>query len=134
MKIINKFLNRETISYLIFGVLTTIVNLTIYNLCVLVMLKYTTATVIAWIVSVIFAYITNKLFVFDSKIFNKTLLFKEITTFVTSRLFSGICDLVFMIFAVEFIHIDDFYAKILTNVFVVVINYISSKLFVFKER
>jgi putative flippase GtrA len=96
--------------------------------------EYTTATVIAWVIAVTFAYITNKLFVFESKSFDLSLIAKELITFVSSRLFSGLCELAFMIFAVGFIHMNDFLAKIITNVFVVIINYIASKLFVFKER
>lgn len=134
MKIISKLLNRETISYLVFGVLTTIVNLVSYKGSRLLGLKYTTATVIAWILAVAFAYITNKLYVFESKSFDKTLILKEMSSFITSRLFSGLCDFTFMVFAVEFIHMNDFYSKIITNVFVVVINYVLSKLFVFKTK
>lgn len=134
MKIISKLLNRETISYLVFGVLTTIVNLVSYKGSRLLGLEYTTSTVIAWILAVAFAYITNKLYVFESKSFDKTLILKEMSSFITSRLFSGLCDFTFMIFAVEFIHMNDFYSKIITNVFVVVINYVLSKIFVFKTK
>jgi putative flippase GtrA len=60
--------------------------------------------------------------------------FREAVSFVAARLFSGLCDLGFMIFAVEIIHMNDFIAKIITNVFVVVINYLFSKLFIFKNN
>lgn len=132
--IINKLLNKETISYLIFGILTTLVNLISYKFCRVSGINYEISTVIAWVLSVTFAYITNKFFVFKTKSLKKTLILKEITIFILSRLFSGLCDLGFMILAVEIFSIDDFIAKIFTNVFVVVINYIASKLFVFKER
>ena len=132
--LIQKCLNRETISYLVFGVLTTIVNYVSYEACKWLGIHYTVATVIAWVLAVAFAYITNKLFVFESKSFEKAVLIKEITAFVSCRVFSGICDLGFMVLAVEIIGINDSIAKLVANVFVVVINYIFSKLFIFKKK
>lgn len=131
--LIQKFLNRETISYLVFGVLTTIVNYLSYEVCKWLGIHYTVATVIAWVLAVAFAYITNKLFVFESRSFEKAVLIKEITAFVSCRVFSGLCDLGFMVLAVEIIGINDSIAKLAANVFVVVINYIFSKLFIFKK-
>lgn len=132
--LIQKFLNRETISYLVFGVLTTIINYVSYEACKWLGIHYTVATVIAWVLAVAFAYITNKLFVFESKSFDKAVLIKEITAFVSCRIFSGLCDLGFMVLAVEIIGINDSIAKLVANVFVVVINYIFSKLFIFKKN
>ncbi len=132
--LIQKFLNRETISYLIFGALTTIVNYVSYEVCKWLGIHYTVSTIIAWVLAVAFAYITNKLFVFESKSFEKAVLIKEITAFVSCRVFSGLCDLGFMVLAVEIIGINDSIAKLVSNVFVVVINYIFSKLFIFKKN
>ena len=132
--LIQKCLNRETISYLVFGVLTTIVNYVSYEACKWLGIHYTIATIIAWVLAVAFAYITNKLFVFESKSFEKAVLIKEITAFVSCRVFSGLCDLGFMVLAVEIIGINDSIAKLVANVFVVVINYIFSKLFIFKKK
>ena len=110
--LIQKFLNRETISYLVFGVLTTIVNYLSYEVCKWLGIHYTVATVIAWVLAVAFAYITNKLFVFESRSFEKAVLIKEITAFVSCRVFSGLCDLGFMVLAVEIIGINDSIAKL----------------------
>lgn len=132
--LIKKFLNKETILYLIFGVLTTAVNIISYRICTISNIDYKIATIIAWCLSVAFAYITNKFFVFESKSFKFDILIKEILAFVVCRIFSGICDLAFMVFAVEIIGINDFISKIITNVFVVVINYIASKLFIFRKK
>ncbi|SEW32853.1 GtrA family protein [[Clostridium] fimetarium] len=129
-----KLLNRETISYLIFGVLTTVINIGVYKLCRTVHIEYRLSTIIAWIVAVIVAFVTNKIFVFESTNMQPGIILKEAVTFVTSRLVSGLCDFGFMVFAVEIIHMDDFIAKIITNVFVVVINYLFSKLVVFKKK
>jgi len=128
-----KLLNRETISYLIFGVITTGINIGIYQLCRTVHIVYWISTIIAWVIALIFAFVTNKIFVFESTNMQSEIIFKEAVTFVAARLLSGLCDLLFMIFAVEIIHMDDFIAKIITNVFVVVINYLCSKLIVFKK-
>lgn len=133
MEKLTKLINKETISYLFFGVLTTLVNLVTYKVCSL-FLSYVTSTVIAWIISVLFAYITNKLFVFNSRNFEFKYLCKEFTAFVTARLLSGAFDLGFMVFAVELLHMDDFIAKILTNVVVVIVNYFASKLLIFKNK
>ena len=128
-----KLLNRETISYLIFGVITTGINIGIYKLCTTVHIVYWLSTIIAWVIALIFAFVTNKIFVFESKNMQSALVFKEAVSFVGARLVSGLCDLGFMIFAVEIIHMNDFIAKIITNVFVVVINYLFSKLVIFKK-
>lgn len=133
-KLMKRFLNREIISYLVFGVLTTIVNYASYELCKWLGIHYTASTVIAWVLAVAFAYITNKLYVFESKSFEKSLLIKEITAFVGCRLFSGLCDLGFMIAAVELIGMNDSVAKLAANIFVVIINYIFSKLFIFRKK
>jgi len=130
----DKFLNRETISYLIFGVITTGINIGIYRLCTTVHIVYWLSTIIAWVIALIFAFVTNKIFVFESTNMQPVHVFKEAISFVAARLVSGLCDLGFMIFAVEIIHMDDFIAKIITNVFVVVINYLFSKLVIFKKN
>ncbi len=132
--LIEKFLNKETILYLIFGVLTTIVSLVSYRLCTISNIDYRLATIISWCLSVAFAYITNKLFVFESKSFNIDIILKEIIAFVSCRIFSGVCDFAFMIFAVEILKINDFIAKIIANVFVVIMNYVASKLIIFKKQ
>lgn len=131
--IIKKILSKEIMNYLFFGVLTTLVNLVSYKSFTLLNIDYRISTVLAWVLAVIFAYITNKLFVFESKSFHPSLIKKELSSFVLSRLFSGAFDLAFMIVAVEIFSIDDFLAKIFTNIFVVVMNYAASKLFVFNK-
>lgn len=133
-KLMKKFLNRETVSYLVFGVLTTVVNYVVYEICKWLGVHYTLSTIIAWVMAVAFAYITNKLFVFESKSFARSVLLREIPTFIGCRLFSGLCDLIFMVFAVELIGMNDSIAKLVANVFVVVINYIFSKLIIFKKK
>lgn len=131
--LIRKFCTREVVSYLFFGVLTTLVNFLVFELARFFQVHYTISTIIAWIMSVIFAYITNKVFVFESKSFKLQTLAKESLSFVGFRLISGLCDLGFMIFAVEMISMNESIAKLVANVFVVIMNYVFSKLFIFKK-
>jgi putative flippase GtrA len=129
------FLTEEKISYLIFGVLTTAVNYVSYwavrgPLAV----DYRISTVIAWILAVAFAFVTNKFFVFKSRSVRRNVLLREISSFVLARLASGVFDIGWMILAVEWIHMNDMLAKILSNVVVIIMNYILSKMFIFKSR
>lgn len=133
--IIKKFLNPETISYLFFGVLTTLVNYVSYFiLSSQLKIDYKISTVISWILAVLFAYITNKIWVFKSTSFNSEILFKEITAFLSARIVSGIFEFIWMIFTVEILKMNDLIAKLLANVFVVIMNYFFSKMFIFKKN
>lgn len=132
--LLKKYINRETVSYLIFGVLTTIVDIIVYYVFgTALALNYILAKIIAWIVAVSFAFITNKLFVFGSKSFHKELLRKEFITFVISRILSLLFAIVFIFATVEWCGMDKNIANLASNVFVVIINYVLSKLFVFNK-
>lgn len=125
---------REVIMYLIFGVLTTLVNIAVYWLLASVLgLHYMAGTVIAWIVSVAFAYVTNRVFVFKSKAHGAAAVLREIGLFVGCRLLSGVFDVVCMFVSVDLLHINDMLAKLLSNVVVVILNYIFSKLLIFRK-
>ena len=87
-ELIKKFLNKETICYLIFGVLTTVVDLIIYQAALWLGIHYLIAQGIAWVVAVAFAFITNKLFVFESKTTEKSVVLKELISFVSARIVS----------------------------------------------
>lgn len=132
--LVKKFCNRETISYLFFGVLTTVVNYVIYELCKLLHIYFLIAGFLAWVAAVAFAFVTNKLFVFESKSWEQSLVLKEIKSFVACRLLSLICDLAFLYFSVTLFHMNDSIAKLLSNVFVVIINYFASKFIIFKQH
>lgn len=126
---------KEVINYLIFGVLTTLVNILSYELFTKVFhVDYLVSTVIAWILSVAFAYITNKIFVFESKTNTKMEILKEIASFVAFRLLSGIMDIIFMYVTVDIFSFNDSLMKITSNVVVVILNYLFSKLFIFKKK
>ena len=131
--IYKKLINREVILYLIFGVLTTLVDFIVFYISNnLLNIHYIVSTCLAWIFAVLFAYITNKIFVF-SAIENKHNIFKEIFYFFTLRLASLILSIIFMVIMVDLLNISEILSKILVNVFVVISNYFFSKVFIFKS-
>lgn len=132
--LMQKYLNRETISYLIFGVLTTIVDLVIYQLFLWLGIHYLIAQGIAWVGAVAFAFVTNKLFVFESKDTSRTVVVRELISFVGARLVSGVISTALLAFLVEGFSLSEMLAKLITQVFVVIANYIFSKLFIFRKN
>ncbi len=136
-KIINKVFTKEIILYVIFGVLTTVVSLLTYYICVGTFLnaenpvQLQIANIIAWVVSVAFAYITNRKFVFESKNQNKI---SEATKFVTSRIATLLMDMFIMFLGVTILKLNDKIIKLISQVVVIVANYVFSKIFVFKKN
>ncbi len=128
-----KFCNKETILYLVFGVLTTAVDYIVYILLRDVV-HYMVNTVISWLAAVIFAFITNKLFVFESKDFSLPVLMKEIIAFFGARVASLLFTGIFMWLTVDLLSWNDLLAKILSSGFVIIMNYFFSKLFIFKKK
>lgn len=133
--IIKKLCNKETITYLIFGVLTTAVNYIVYYL----LYKFTgldalAYNVIAWVAAVIFAFFTNKLFVFESKSFKPGIVFRELLTFVGARVLSLILEEAFLALTVKVMGIHELIAKLIISVIVVIVNYFASKFFIFKKE
>jgi putative flippase GtrA len=127
-------LTAEKINYLIFGVLTTLVNYVVYWAARgPLTLDYRISTAIAWILAVAFAFVTNKFFVFKSRSTQWKTLVREASAFVAARLASGVFDMGWMILAVEWIHMNDMPAKILSNIIVIVMNYALSKMFIFRQ-
>ena len=122
--------NEELWNYLIVGALTTIVSILSYGICSkLLSIEYVISNIISWIFAVMFAYFTNRWFVFHSK--NK--IFKEFISFTASRLLTLLLDTGLMILFVELLTIDDLLSKIIVQVVIVIANYIISKLIVFKK-
>lgn len=130
-ELFNKY--RELISYLIFGILTTLVNLFSYRFFSMMSFDLYLSVVVAWLLSVVFAFITNKLFVFESKSWKMAILGKELFLFLSARVASLGIDLVAMGMMVQGLHIQDMIAKLISNVLVVVVNYLFSKFWIFKK-
>lgn len=122
----------EVINYLIFGVLTTLVSIGIYALCTKCFhINYMISNCISWIISVLFAYITNRIFVFKSKSSDIVI---EMYQFFKYRIFSFLIDVFLMYVLVELINIDDMISKVIVQVVVIILNYVFSKIFVFKKE
>ena len=129
----NKY--KEVILYIFFGGCTTLVNIVVYYLCAHPLdMSTTMSTIISWILSVTFAYVTNKIWVFESNVDNKHDLLKEIVSFYGCRLSTGILDLIIMIVFVDILMFNDLIIKILSNILVIVLNYVASKLYIFKKK
>ncbi len=134
IELLKKYLNKETISYLIFGVLTTVVNWIAFFLLYRdgAGIGKLLANNIAWAISVLFAYITNKLFVFDVKSFAPKILVKEIPSFLGARIFSLLIEDAALWFAGA-VGFSINVMKILIAVVVVLLNYVFSKLIIFRK-
>lgn len=125
---------KEILLYLFFGVLTTIVSLsTYYFFSEILEIHYLISNVFSWIFAVLFAYITNRLWVFKSKNNDIKSILKEMFAFVNCRLLSGAIDMVVMFLLVDILIVNSMYAKLITQIVVVILNYIFSKLIVFKN-
>ena len=134
-KILNLLRKYESIlSYLVFGVLTTVVNfLVYYPLTNLLNVNATVANVIAWAVSVAFAFVTNKPFVFKSHDWSAPVVIPEVTKFVGTRVGSGFLETAMIFLFVDLLSWDGNIVKIAVSVLVVIINYVGSKLLVFRK-
>ena len=134
MKVRIKFFNRENVSYLIFGVLTTLADWISYRMMRLAGMDYRLATAGAWAVAVLFAFVTNKLFVFGSLSLRPAQVWKEFVAFVACRVATGILTLIAMMVMVDGMGIqNDFFCKVVVSVLSLVMNYVLSKWFIFKQ-
>ena len=125
---------RDIIVYLVFGVLTTVVNYIIYLPCYNVLgLSGSASNAIAWVGAVAFAYLTNKPFVFRSHDWSAKTVIPELTKFVGCRVGSGVLETAIIFLTVDWLGWNGNVMKLLTSVLVVVLNYIGSKLLVFKK-
>lgn len=126
---------RSMILYLFFGGCTTLINIACYyvlyqhagvsNLC---------STILAWLVSVLFAYVTNRSLVFASEASGWRALMTELIAFISCRLATGLLDTVIMVVAVDLMHGNSLLWKILSNILVIILNYVASKWMIFKPK
>lgn len=125
----------DAIPYLVFGVLTTVVNylvyIPVYNLAGL---SATVSNMVAWVVAVAFAFLTNKPFVFKSHDWSWRVVGPELAKFVGCRLGSGIMETIIIFLSVDLLHGNGNLWKLLTSVLVVILNYFGSKLLVFRKK
>ena len=126
---------RDMIAYLIFGVLTTVINIVVYWAAAhLLHIPTVPSTVIAWIAAVLGAYLTNRKWVFHSKAVTRQEIVMEGISFYLCRLGTGVLDWLGMYVMVDVLHWNDLIVKIAVNIIVIILNYVASKLIVFRKR
>ena len=133
--------HREIISYLFFGGATTAVNWVCYALCVRGFgMAVTPGNIISWVVAVTFAFVTNKLWVFQSKSWAFPLWLKEAGAFYAGRVFSGLIELVGVPLLIKagidqpLFGVEGFAAKLIVTVVGIILNYILSKFLIFRKK
>lgn len=146
---LKKIFNKETVLYLVFGVLTTVVNYGVFYIFYeTIALGSLVANLIAFVAAVVFSFVTNKLFVFESKSWQAKILLPEAAQFVGARIITFlleeaglfVCDDLLNLSRFEIINIFDIsvdgvmFAKILLAFIVVIINYVVCKLLVFRRK
>ena len=123
----------DVLAYLFFGVLTTAVNYLVYLPCYnMLQLSASLSNVIAWVFAVVFAYLTNKPFVFKSHDWSLGTVIPELTKFLGCRLGSGFAETAILFITVDLLGWNGNLGKLLTSVLVVILNYAASKLLVFR--
>lgn len=132
MKLIRQY--EDILGYLFFGVLTTVVNYLVYILCCdMFRLSAAYSNIIAWAVAVLFAFLTNKPFVFKSKDWSREVVAPEFAKFVSCRIASGVAETVFLFITVDVLSWNGKIMKLIASGFVMVMNYVASKWIAFKK-
>lgn len=127
--------HREGMRYLVFGVLSTVVNILIFTVCKKAIgIGTVISNIIAWIFAVIFAYITNKLWVFDSKTSGTKDFLREIISFFGARVFTLFVETIFLKIVIDRLGFNETIMKIVSNIIVIIINFLLSKLIIFKNN
>lgn len=122
------------LAYLFFGFLTTMINIVSFWLFDKLLNNIYISNIMAWIISVLFAFITNKLFVFESKSLENKKVFKESVLFVFFRILSLLIEIVLLGILIEKLLIDKIVSKVITNIVVIILNYVFSKLIIFNKK
>lgn len=124
---------KEVFLYLLFGGLTTLVNILSFFILRQFKIEIYISNALAWFISVLFAFITNKLFVFESKGKSKKENIRECLSFFGFRILSLVFDMGAMYLLLQVLSVDELISKVISNVLVIILNYIFSKLFIFKK-
>lgn len=126
--------HKSIILYLLFGVCTTALNIISYQICYSkLQASNISSTIIAWVIAVLFAFFTNKLYVFNSRSWTAKLFIYELLTFWGCRFLTGILDVLVMYFAVDIMKWQPIIWKAISNVLIIILNYIASKLIIFSQ-
>lgn len=133
---LNRFLlkHKEFVMYAVFGIVTTAANMIVFFVCKNALgMSTVIANAIAWIVAVVVAFVGNKLFVFDSPSWAWKDVAKEAAEFVGARLFSLIVEEIFLYITIDKLGLWNVPMKLISNLIVIIINYIFSKLVIFRK-
>ena len=128
----NKY--KEALLYLFFGGCTTLINIVTFFVCRQFNLGVDLSNVIAWVIAVIFAFVTNKLIVFESRNVSSKKVVKETIGFFIARIISLGIDTGILHLMIDYMKISELISKIVSNIVVIIVNYIFSKLFIFKKE
>ncbi len=124
----------ESVSYIVFGVLTTLVDWLSYGALRAWGVDYRISTALSWAAAVLFAFVTNKFFVFRSYDMRVRRLWKEFASFVACRAATGVFTMVAMIVMVGFLHWNEFFGKLVVSAVSLALNYVLSKLVIFRKK
>ena len=131
-KLLEKY--KSIIRYAFFVVMTTIVNVAVYSLFYEVLsIGNILSTVVSWGLAVAFAFVTNKLFVFESRSLKAKTVLKEVTNFILCRVGTGLVEVIMMYVFVDILSYNGTIMKLLTNIIVIILNYVASKLIIFQR-
>lgn len=126
--------HEEGINYLIFGFLAFVLNYCLFYVFETWMhIDYMVATALSWLLTVFFAYWTNRTFVFKSKNTGKSNIFKELCSFIGARIATELLELLLMYLMVDLARINSNIAKLIAQAVVIIANYILSKIWIFKD-
>lgn len=132
---VKKIMNREVMAYLAAGVMTTLVNIGVYHIsCNVLGVESLVANAAAWILSVLFAFVVNDKFVFIQEKTSPREEGIKVVKFFGARVFSFLVDEAGMFLLVDLLTFHNMLAKLGMNVIVVVLNYLFSKVYIFKTR
>lgn len=126
---------KDIVPYAIFGILTTIINIVVYLFFAHILKKeIMLSTLAAWFFSVLFAYVTNRKWVFHSGILTFSNIIREAVAFFICRLATGMADILIMFVFVNIFHFNDLFIKIISNIAVIILNYVASKWIIFNHK
>lgn len=126
---------KDIVPYAIFGILTTIINIVVYLFFAHILKKeIMLSTLAAWFFSVLFAYVTNRKWVFHSGVLTFSNIIREAVAFFICRLATGIADILIMFIFVNIFHFNDLFIKIISNIAVIILNYVASKWIIFNHK
>jgi len=127
-------MKREISLYLVFGVFTTLIGVGGYGLLLKTGFHYFTATTLSWLLAVLFAFITNRKYVFESEVRSTGGILKEGSVFFISRLSTWVMETMGLMLLIESLYMDQMVSKYIMSVLVIVMNYVLSKIYVFQSN